>query len=448
MPVKFSPRFSIGISFLLFIVFIIQALGFIRAGIRQIPPHGTDFLPYWVSVQHIKKHASMSLYSDEAEDAVNVFATDDSSGLDDDIRYWDKNRDRIIQNQSPFLYSVIAAVGSDDFKYDFLIFRIISIGCFFGAVTLLCVKLRYTINGALAVLVYLLSASTPIASDIGNANINLIQLGLLSVAITAGIAPLSSRYASIRYFIAGALFALCFMLKPTTFFVPFFLFAYKGFRKEWSSLAYGLSGVVAGSAFSVVMSSLVIGTFSCWWQWIHKNSAMSIDPVVDSNFSLPAILLYLTGNSFSIPVLATGLLLVVYRAAKFMSAECKAEISASIEYRLAAAGGLVWLICMPLAWIHYYVLAIPMLLWIMSPDCQENRTRGCRALSWLAVLAVSLGPLAFLAEWLLSLELHGENHSHTAILVIGCSAWLASVTLFFIGTSVLSTTPEQQVSNH
>ena len=306
---------------------------------------------------------------------------------------------------TPLLYASLGAIQTGRFSWDYRIFQFVS------ALFLVCgMVLLGTTGGAkwyvaavgtfVAAVLYL-----PIVIDAGVANTNRLQLGMVTIGLAC-----CTRFRAVGCFLAGALvlgFAVVF--KPNTILVPFFvavlLLREQGFRQ---ALLFSL-GCVVGGAAGVLGATVFFNGFPCWSQWAqYLRTAEGLYPLEAGNYSWTTVfpvsplvgaavgiaLVFCVCGAICYPRMRLGQLLQQPKRERF-----DLQISTARHIMLAGSLGLlVPLLSAPLAWGHYYSLALPT-IFLTGLTVFRNNSRFDRVVSfvWLvAVLVVSAKPFVVL----------------------------------------------------
>jgi hypothetical protein len=184
-------------------------------------------------------------------------------------------------------------------------------------------------------------------------------------------------------------------------FVPVFLFLSRSRRRMWRTLALEGGGFAAALAAGFLLTAAHFRSAGIWLSWAGRLRALPREalPVTSGNFSLTDLVMWATGSDLSavLPAAATGAILL---AALLLPGEGSGEEGAAdpaAEGRgiwfLLAMGCAAFLLASPRAWVHYYVLSLPLLLSLAGMESGGRRAvrirRGLAALS-AAMISVVL----------------------------------------------------------
>lgn len=293
---------------------------------------------------------------------------------------------------SPFLYTLVSLLSSGDFAFDVRIFRLICMVATVAAIVGMSRMLGYSVWAGLTAVVLLTYRFQPLLSDIRVANVNQIQLGLLALFLFA----LSRRDLRTRSFLGGLILGFAVAAKPNLLFVAAMLFASWLINRKFRKTLAFATGMAAAAAVAVIASSIVFGSFSCWTAWL-KILPQASDyryTIQDANYA-PAMLLFSRFGikvSFFLAILffgtATAGLLAGRLARGNVPAADDRERELLGDILMTAMGCLIYLLSASLAWLHYFILTIPMLLILFRPGKRSGELAASAPLG-LVLAAVS-----------------------------------------------------------
>lgn len=312
------------------------------------------------------------------------------------------NRGTLPTAGTPFLFTVLGVFSTGDYEADERAFSLASLALYAASVLWLCRRLGYAPVPSLAALSFLVGPFDPWLSGERVANVQAIQLAVVA-ALPAALAARRPRLGELA---AGALFAAGIAFKPNLLPVALPVVVTLLLRRRFRSLLAAASGAAAGAAAAFAASALFFGRGSCWREWARILPELVRPPydVAMGNYALPIVLRELTGLD------AAGLLtgvalagLVVFEAAT-MPARAPAGAGPGPAREelvaLVGLGGAFLLLVARLAWLHYFVLAIPLFLFVMRPargegpavaSGAERLAAAAAAAGFLPLPAVGLG---------------------------------------------------------
>ena len=293
---------------------------------------------------------------------------------------------RVDAHASPFLYSVIGLISSGDYDGDQKRFAILSGLCLAASVVMLCYLLRLSAVATLLLLTFLTADFAPVVSDLGVGNINEVQL--------FGAALFIFFAARSRYWLAGIAIGLATMIKPTTAIVLVLAVVIGVVDKEYRRLVQVVGGALGAAVAAIAISGIYFGNPRMWIAFIQNLSGTLGEgsyPLEKGNYGLAKLLF---GGSGPGTTMILVLLLAVFVWVIWSSRRTGADAAVPNAFAAAGVGCAMMLLSSPLAWVHYFVLLIPLLLYVVR-GATDAESSGFAA-SWMAKA------LAFLPLLLLS----------------------------------------------
>jgi len=316
-----------------------------------------------------------------------------------------------VRTSTPFLYSLYAGFSSDNFAHDVRIYRCASLAaCVLGIVGL-ARMLGYTLTAAMAFGVVFMGWFEPFRSDVRVANINQIQVGVLALFLWLQ----SKRSWPAHGFLAGFVLGIAVAAKPNMIFIPFMLGLFWLVNRRFGKLAHASAGIAAAGAFALVISIAAFGSVRCWAGWLTLARAAGDYwfEVNLYNYS-PAMLIFDRFGIKTAPFLAMTLVAACAGAVwigrertggNAREHDATGGICPDSELfedmLMVSIGCLIYLLCMTLVWLHYFLLIIPMALVALRPSYPNMPGPGrCviirRVAAALAILAIAEFPTVML----------------------------------------------------
>jgi hypothetical protein len=270
---------------------------------------------------------------------------------------------RLDATGSPFAYALIGLLSSGDYDADLKRFSVASYVLFLAAIALMCHLLRYSVLGAALLFVVLGMCFTPLLSDVRVANINQLQLGALGVFLWA-----SHRRQLVW---AGVVLGLSIVFKPVTVAVLVVLLAVAVIDRRVPHIRRLLLGVSAGAAVGVAVGSVYFSDAAIWRHFVESigRTLGAGYPLANGNFSLSALV---AGTGSTWLSLACGLIAFVVVAAvvarsRRSHGDAGATASDQEHFLVVGVGCCLMLLGSRLVWLHYYVLLIPLVIYLLRP---------------------------------------------------------------------------------
>jgi Glycosyltransferase family 87 len=369
---------------------VVALVGVLRGWRATEPTSGLDFYQFWAVARSLDG-AHGDVYSDAARASIGAERWREAQGSGSEKWLRVAAHRRVLETYStPFLYTAFRAVAFDDYDAALQAYRVVLFLAMISSVVTLGRLLGHGVAVLAVALLVLLSLFEPFLSDVRVGNVNAIQLGLL--ALFLGIQRSSrGRAATV---LAGAVLGLAVMFKPNLAAVLALVFAARLFDRRFRDLVHGVIGVAAGALTAFCASSLAFGTMRCWPAWTGAIASLRDDiiTVPMGNFALSRLLQDLFHFD------ASFVLLGVFAAAALGALWVGRRRARRDETMPVALGCLVMLLSSRLAWLHYYVLAVPMVLVLLRPFRPGERLRTTdvlarRVVPLLAVLGLATNPI-------------------------------------------------------
>ncbi|MFC1621149.1 glycosyltransferase family 87 protein [Candidatus Omnitrophota bacterium] len=376
-----------------FLIFLLLVFSLIKVwNYGQLTP-GIDFYKFWAVGRAIKSE-QINIYTDQARSKMGLdfLAKSHKDPGQGRFRWAAENCKNIATYSSPFFYSVFSVGSLLDYERDFRIYLLLRLFCAVFAIVVLCRLLRYSAAASMAFVIIFTAWFEPFLSDLRIANVNQIQLGLLALFLF-----IQSRYKwRIRDFLGGFILGLSLAFKPSVVFVLVMLSAFWLINGRFKKFLYQFAGIIASIICALTVSGILFGSIQPWSDWIAAMLSIrdtSIE-VVDGNFSLSMLVYEWFGVRISayltIFFLIIGILFI--RLNKINKADPEKDFLA--ETLMVGMGCVIYLLSGKLVWLHYLILTIPMILFVLRPVTQGTFYR--RAFGVAAIITIGLIPIQLL----------------------------------------------------
>jgi hypothetical protein len=375
---------------------------------------GLDYYQFWAIAQLVHQPHSGDLpniYSDQARQQIGARFADAALRDPTDKRFQAVSSvRRTLQTfATPFLYTVFVPLALDSYSLSCQAYHVVCVAATAASVLLLCRLLAYGWIATILAFVVLTQAFEPFQSQQWVLNVNPLQLA--SLALFLDIVSRSPR-TSWHDIAGGAVLGLSLMFKPNlapAVALPCLLWLIDRHIKR---LALTLLGIAIGAALAVGISSWQFGGVSCWIDWLTALRSLegqqNVVSVNAGNCSLPQWASEHANISPSVASLALGATLLAVCAASMWRSRLNAlhaDTHQRQSQRTAIAVGLgaaVALLAAPLSWVHYFLLAVPLILCLLRPsplDAQPASRPKTRPLVAIALLALCPLPIAAAFGW-------------------------------------------------
>lgn len=303
---------------------------------------------------------------------------------------------RVDAHASPFLYTLVGLLSTGDYDADQKRFAIVSGLCLALSVAMLCHLLRFSAVSTILLLAFLAADFSPVVTDMGVGNINEIQL--LAIALFILFAARSAHLS------AGIAIGMATMIKPTTAIVLVLAAIVAVADRDYRRLLRLLAGACAAAAVAIAVSALYFANPKMWIQFIASLSDTLGEgsyPLEKGNYGLAKLLFGGTGSG---PAIILIVLLSAFLWLMFSTRRKAPALETAVPNAFAAAGVgcALMLLSSPLAWVHYYVLLIPLSLYVIQPAPDPEATPLSRGMVVKLLGFVPLLMLSDLAQYVLS----------------------------------------------
>ncbi len=351
---------------------IFQAARFTEAG------SGIDYLHFWIIPRSVADWDIRNIYDPQAQELILQRAEQElpeelsADGLAR-LNIWLDDYRQLYETGlnptgTPFFYAVQNLPGGKDIEIGFLCFQWASTFGLIVAVGLIGAALRAPPWSWILLAGLLLAIYKPLFLDIAVANVNRFQLLQVALAIGAGLA-LRTRN---RWLIAGLILGLAASYKPNVLLgsVALAILLVVDSRRRDGVLL--MAGWLAATLVALAAGSIFMGTpaaWSDWWVYFGRIWDQPF-PLESGNYSLCLLGPHPAMKPISMLLTLLLLLGLTWRlwSTRWVTdpdAPPAAQPSLAIQTRAMvaiAAGLLIPLLSGPVAWGHYFTLAIPMLV--------------------------------------------------------------------------------------
>ncbi len=350
---------------------------------------GVDYYQFWVMSRAASGPARDTLYTVETSQRVGLENLERARSLPESARFrdaaeWNQrtNPDLLDPISTPFYYAVIGSLASGDYDRDYFTYQLLGSLTFVLGLIGLCRMLGYSWPGTLLAGTLILLWFGPLQSDVQAANVNRLQFA-------GGVAALAALHRSDArgVFIGGVLTALLVVFKPNLALVPVLLLATWALRGRGRDLRFGIAGLGTGSLLGIGAGSWFFASVSCWLDWFAVTQRLLAKPYPLENFNVSAVSLIHSLTSVNVSIWLLLAILAGYCACLFRGGRRGAAFHDDVL--AVGAGCVVPLISVQIAWDHYFLLALPLLLHFLRPDASPRR----RVLSVAVLLLLAQSPL-------------------------------------------------------
>lgn len=369
---------------------------------------GIDFYQFWLVGHASATGRVSSVYSVEGREELTRISARLAATPAGSRRMVEAARTRaILENFStPFLYTSFGRFFTGDYETDYERYQLVCLFVLAAAVGWFGRALGYRPIAAFLLILLVVLGFRPALSDLLVGNVTRLELGAVALALGAlrGVTPW-------REIVAGVLFGLLLCFKPNTFLVVALLPLLWLVHRRWGRLFRCGAGVLLGIGFAVGASALHFGSLGPWLEWFAAMGRIEAESNLASqsgNFSLaralmergfPDLSLALTAG---IALAAAVALAIGARRGPLPEGGSGTALRPSgnlfaAEVTTAAVGLGIPLVGFYLAWMHYFVLALPLMFCALRPVALAASGSWATIVRWIAALVGTLllfgGPL-------------------------------------------------------
>lgn len=354
---------------------LFAALGVANLWQLALQGAGIDFFQFWAVGQAVEESLVGDVYAPGARPALarTFLLRAEEAGSAPQRIAAQFRREEIQVSNSPVLYAFFHAIQSGRYETDIARYRLLCLACTIGSVLALCLRFGYSWPGALAALGFALWAFNPLVDDIREGNVNQIQLAGLALFLV-----LPGRIDSVRGgLLRGAVLGAAIAFKPNLVFAAGLLGIGWLVSRRFKTLLLGSAGMAAGMIAAVVASLPLFSSARPWLAWAESLRTLAGEfrsTVGWGNFA---------GGWLLGDVLGVSLAPVLYLACLAAVAWCVwvgrrdggaagEDLDLREDRILAGLGPVVPLLAGDLAWPHYLILAIPLILLLLAPGSRPS----------------------------------------------------------------------------
>jgi hypothetical protein len=342
---------------------------------------GVDFYQFWVVGQALGQPEVGNVYADAERRRIGATFLEQARAGDTPRQLAVAEMRQVLETYStPFLYATFRFFSTGDYETDYRNYRLIQLVLLAAALATLCRVLGYPLPALLAAILAFAVWFEPVVSDMRVGNVNCIQLAVLAAWLGWRRRPSSPAADGV----GGLILGLAVMFKPNLVFVPGLLVAFWLVHRRTQTLAWHAVGGAAAAGLAVLLSTLSFGRWA-WGEWLATLQLLPDDIITVElgNFALARLISdWLAFEAVLVLTLLFSALAVVGIVAGRHRASSRAAGGVPENGRhhgeavVVAVGCLVMLLGSRLAWLHYFVLAIPMLLVLWRPLAAARPTRS------------------------------------------------------------------------
>jgi hypothetical protein len=372
------------------------------------PTQGIDYYQFWLVGQAQRRVEITDIYASEGRELLLQVGRQLRSEQPDDARLAAVAgyRTNIETFSTPLLYLAVGAPATGRYDFDFRVFQWIGLACVGLAVALLGLRLRLAWTTTALVLLVLFVSSDALFSNASVGNVNAFQL----FAIAVYLWWLPAARTDLAQALAGAWLGLLVLLKPTLgLILPFLWLGWWARGRVREILAHALGAAVAASA-AILVSSAWLGSSHAWLDWLAALPDLELvreRSIQRGNYAASRLILELGGPDVSLALALVAILgsaIWIWRANRAgaggagRASDSDRALAEDRDYLAVSLACTVSLVAFRLVWLHYFLLLVPLALFLLR-RCVDPQARRRRLALWIFGLsaAAALGaPLRLL----------------------------------------------------
>lgn len=340
-----------------------------------------DFYQFWVVGQAARESGTGDVWSAEERLRLGQEWARRAASEPSQRRGVAASRRQDLETYStPWLYTLFGWTASGDYDRDLERFQVAGIGAFALAVLLLARLAGWSWSAGALLVAFLLSFFAPMLSDLRVGNVNRLQVAALCAVVLAGARRGAGQLA------AGFLLGLSVMFKPNLAYPALALGLGWIVLGRWDRLVRQVPAALVGAATAFALSSHWFGSAAAWSQWgavLGELMGEYDHALSKGNFALIKLLEESgLGAAGAIVSLALG---VAMLGALWLRRRAGAPAQPLEDLALAGLGGALSVSTAQLAWVHYYLLVVPLCVYLLRPAAPAwARAGGCAGLLLVA----------------------------------------------------------------
>jgi len=374
---------------------------------------GVDYYQFWVVGRARERLQLDNIYAPPARQRMEdlgreLLASQPSERLAYSVEY---RQHGVEAFSTPFLYAMVDLFASGQYDRDYDRFMDLCLAGLVFASLAMGWLLGFSLAETLLFVAVVVLWSEPLASDLRVGNVNQLQLAGVALYLLCLCRP-ESRLLEIS---GGLILGLLVAFKPTLGVIPLLLAPAWVIDRRWRTLLQQGMAALAALGIALGVGCRFLHSWSAWSNWanalpeLEKVSDISVDT---GNYSLAEVLREATGGPAAGGISLVLLLLVLgaataacYRTHR-RAAGTASDPATRVErdFLVTAMGCALSVVALKLVWLHYYLLMIPLLLYLLRPSARVGLDAPARletarlAVALLALAAVFGRPFASLID--------------------------------------------------
>lgn len=390
---------------------------------------GIDYYQYWVAAQALDKQEVKSIYREPDNKALRdkylLQAELLSEGKSTRQLLAAKGRPNLELFSTPLMYSFFAAITTGHYERDYRNFRMMCLFVFLISLITLCRLFALSLPETIIMICLLTRLFDPYMSDFRVGNVNQILVGFLTLFLWL---KRQSQWVWSDV-LGGLVLGFAVMFKPTIAIAPVLLITVWLMDKNFKIIFRQSLGFCLSFFTTLLISGYYFGSFECWTEWlaILKQADLWRTPVSMGNQSLSNLILEWSKIDVSIILLICLLMITIVVAWLGRSRNSRETVAGFHRESLAVGTGcVIMLLVSNLVWMHYYLLATPLLLYLLrhekgcEPDSHMVIFR--KIMAWVIIVLYSIRSILYIIG-------QGNNYLYTPVIMNSATIMLFTVAL-------------------
>lgn len=281
---------------------------------------------------------------------------------------------------TPWLYTLFGWCASGDYDTDLGRFQHAGLIAFALAILGLSRLAGLSWSAGALLAAFLFTFFAPTLSDTRVGNVNRLQVAALALSLVAGARRGTGQLA------AGFVLGLAVMFKPNLAYPALVMGLGWIALGRWERLVRQVPAALAGAGLAFALASHWFGGAQAWREWSAVLGELMGEydhALSKGNFALVRLLE--DAGVGSAGTIVGALMLAGLAAALFLRRRARAETTRAEDLALAGLGGALSVSTSRLAWVHYYLLVVPLAIYLLRPAAPAwARACGCAGLVLVA----------------------------------------------------------------
>mgnify|MGYP003304819236 CR=1 FL=1 len=361
---------------------------------------GIDYYQQWLVIHARQIPGLTNIYDPNDRKAIgeNARAMARQTGASRHLTEVVKVSDQLYENHlaatsTPAMPMWLGSLFSGNFEQDFKRFSLASLIIYITGLLLLGQALGFTWTAGLLIVALFTVLFEPFRFDVIDGNVNRLQAGMIGIYFWMTI-----RYHNrLLQILPGILCGLVVMFKPNLVMVPVLVTLGWTLQRRWMTLGLQTGGCLIGVLVSIAIPWFYWGQLKTWPAWFARIGQVQQEPfaIETGNISIARLIFEYVGLNLSAPLTIALLIIAtvvmataVMKQRRITTANSStATLEAAIVAYAVGLGGVIPILTPQVAWPHYLLLTVPMLLVVIGNHPNPNSNQG-QAPRWVPLIGI------------------------------------------------------------